>query len=449
MARVVLIHHLHDSNEALRFATFLRRRNYLTETYCLGLRQPLYLVPGDEVVLLWSGRAEEVWDVETQRLGLWNVRIVLVRLDDAARPSDPGLTIGAVVDARLKGDAILPHAFSAISAALVTKPQPRKRQFQARPIVLTAVGVTAAIGLALAIGGLTQQNPSSEVGAQNGTLAASAGRAEAIPPSPATPHQTIKDCQECPELVIVPAGRAVIGDASKDRLTHEWPAWTVELNYRIAVARFEITFAQWDACVQEQGCAHRPDDLGWGRGDQPVVLVSFNDAQDYVQWLSRRTGHGYRLPSESEWEYAARAGSVGAFSFGRTAEQICRFGNGADAGSGFDGRYGTCTDGFPDRPAPVGSFVPNTFGLYDTAGNVWEWVQDCWHPSYVGVPRSGAPWLRGCFSEDRIARGGSFAARAEDLRTAHRMRFSPTLRRADIGFRVVRPVSDAEGTVVR
>ena len=188
-----------------------------------------------------------------------------------------------------------------------------------------------------------------------------------LPEGSAAALDRIQDCAICPELVVLPAGRAAFGDTTLLGAAHERPPRSVALDYRLAVGRYEVTFAQWDACVREGGCAHRPDDLGWGRGRQPVIGVSFEDAQGYVQWLSRPTGHGYRHPSEAEWEYAARAGATGAFSFGATEAELCAFGNGADAASIYDGRYGHCVDGFPDRAAPVGSFAPNAFGLHDMA----------------------------------------------------------------------------------
>jgi formylglycine-generating enzyme required for sulfatase activity len=160
-----------------------------------------------------------------------------------------------------------------------------------------------------------------------------------------------------------------------------------------------------------------------------------------VQWLSRRTGHGYRLPSEAEWEYFARGGAQSDFSFGPDSSAICGFANGADASSPYAWRYTHCNDGYADRAAPVGTFRANAFGLHDTTGNLWEWVQDCWHGSYAGAPTSGAPWVRGCHSEDRVLRGGAFSVDAHKLRVPYRYSFPSNQRTPFFGLRVVRPAS--------
>lgn len=148
------------------------------------------------------------------------------------------------------------------------------------------------------------------------------------------------------------------------------PRHVVKIDYVLAVGRFEVTFAEWDACVAAGGCRRRPDDSGWGRGRQPVINVSWADAQEYAIWLVRRTGKPYRLLTEAEWEYAARAGSAVHYWWGNDAghgEANCY-----DCGSRWDGR----------QAAPVGRFSPNPFGLYDMHGNVLEWVEDCYHYGY-------------------------------------------------------------------
>jgi formylglycine-generating enzyme required for sulfatase activity len=176
------------------------------------------------------------------------------------------------------------------------------------------------------------------------------------------------------------------------------------------VGRYEVTFAEWDACVAEGGCnGYRPDDEGWGRGSRPVINVSWNDAQAYMQWLSERTGERYRLLTAAEWEIAARAGTTTEYSWGDeppVCDQNAR--NGAN--------FTECTD---DRTRPVGSFQPNGFGLYDVHGNVWEWVQDS----------DGA---------GRVLRGGSWGSLPEYLRSAYRGWYNPTLRSGNSGFRLAR-----------
>ena len=178
----------------------------------------------------------------------------------------------------------------------------------------------------------------------------------------------MRDCPECPEMVEIPAGSFVMGSAPTGGLYHSWdevPQRTVRMQ-GFALGKYEVTFDEWDACAAAGGCAHRPGDRGWGRGLRPVVYVSWEDAKQYVAWLSQRTGRRYRLPSEAEWEYAARAGTTTHFWWGNAADR--NRANCAGCGSQWDDR----------QTAPVGSFPPNAFGVHDMHGNVKEWVEDCW-----------------------------------------------------------------------
>ncbi len=190
--------------------------------------------------------------------------------------------------------------------------------------------------------------------------------------------------------------------------------------------------AEWDACVAADGCSHRPGEggqehgVGWGRGRRPVINVSWNDAKQYVRWLSRKTGKSYRLPSEAEWEYAARAGTRTRYWWGDAIgsdNAIC-----ARCGSRWDNK----------RTVPVGSFRPNRFGLYDVHGNVWEWVEDCSHKSYAGAPTNGRPWTTGGNCRKRILRGGSWGEAPGHLRSALRIRSGTGVRVNSGGFRVAR-----------
>ena len=187
-----------------------------------------------------------------------------------------------------------------------------------------------------------------------------------------------------------------------------------------AVGKFEVTFAEWDACVAQGGCSHQPDDRG--RGRQPVN-VSWYDAQDYVAWLSRKTGKAYRLLSEAEWEYAAQAGT------GREAKVTPGAGeaNCDGCGSRWDGK----------QTAPVGSFAANAFGLHDMLGNVWEWTADCWNATHAGAPADGSARQDGDCSR-RVLRGGSWFDNPVDSRSAGRFRNSSDYRSAVEGFRVAR-----------
>src|SRR5262249_31247231 len=149
-------------------------------------------------------------------------------------------------------------------------------------------------------------------------------------------------------------------------------------------------FAEWDSCVTAGSCEYSPNDRGWGRAQHPIIGVSWLDAQQYLIWLLKRTGLKYRLLTEAEWEYAARAGTMTAFSTGETISgDDANFDAGYTYGDGQKGKY-------RKRTTRVGSFKPNAFGLYDMHGNVWEWVQDCWHKDYAAAPDEGSAWLNKC-----------------------------------------------------
>jgi len=249
-----------------------------------------------------------------------------------------------------------------------------------------------------------------------------------------------RDCAQCPEMVILPAGSFEMGadDSDPDAYTNEVPRHTVTIGHAFAIGVTEVTFAQWDACVARNGCTHRPSDQGWGRGDMPVIDVSWNDAVDYVTWLSAHTGVAYRLPSEAEWEYAARAGAQGQHYWPGDRASGCRYANMADMTAAADyPEWDTvaCDDGHVVS-APVGSFDPNAFGLHDTLGNVWEWVQDCWNDSYRGAPADGSAWLAGDCRE-RVLRGGAATGLPNEVRLSQRGVNDPDLRAVYNGLRVV------------
>ncbi len=230
-----------------------------------------------------------------------------------------------------------------------------------------------------------------------------------------------------PESAVIPAGSFQMGCVSDSVLCDddEFPVHTVTIPASLAVGKYEVTFSEWDACVESGGCRHVPDDWGWGRGNRPVMRVSWEDTQEYVAWLSEETGYEYRLLSESEWEYAARAGSRTAYSWGDEIGD-----NRANCG-GCGSRWDF------ERTAPVGSFAANAFGLHDMHGNVYEWVEDCWNGSYVGAPSDGSAWLRGDCSR-RVLRGGSWNFDPRYLRSANRNWLRSGSRGNFIGFRVAR-----------
>jgi formylglycine-generating enzyme required for sulfatase activity len=230
------------------------------------------------------------------------------------------------------------------------------------------------------------------------------------------PEVALRDCSVCPELVVVPAGTFTRGSSAAEQRPAETPQHLVKISAPFAIGKYEVTFDEWDACVREHGCRYVPDDRGWGRGRHPVIHVSWDDAQQYVQWLSRKARRDYRLPSEAEWEYAARAGTVTPYAFGQhiSPQQANYYTRGT---------------------SPVGAFAPNRFDLHDMHGNVWEWTADCWNDNYVGAPRDADPRRSGDCSR-RVVRGGSWDDYPWFLRSAERSSGRATIRLNDLGFRV-------------
>jgi formylglycine-generating enzyme required for sulfatase activity len=244
--------------------------------------------------------------------------------------------------------------------------------------------------------------------------------------SAAPVSQTIRDCSDCPEMVLVPAGKFMMGSADGD--PDEKPVHEVTIARPFAVGKYEVTFAEWDACVKGGGCTSNttPSDQGWGKGRQPVINVSWNDAKEYVIWLSGKTHQNYRLLTEAEWEYAARAHSTSAYAWGDSIGTNNATCNGC--GSQWDNK----------QTAPVGSFPANAFGLYDMHGNVWEWCEDTWHPNYTGnPPADGSAWAGGDTSL-RVLRGGSWGNVPQNLHSALRSGDRLGDRDGYVGFRVAR-----------
>jgi len=246
-------------------------------------------------------------------------------------------------------------------------------------------------------------------------------------------RSSFKECaHECPEMIVVPAGSFTMGSApdEKGRYATEGPQHAVTISKPFAVSKYQLTFTDWDACVAGGGCnAYRPNDQGWGRGQRPAINVNWNDAQQYVAWLSKATGKVYRLLSEAEYEYATRAGTRTAYPWG---EDIGRaMANCAKCGGVWDDK----------RTAPVGSFASNQFGLYDMVGNVWEWTEDCVHNNYDNAPTDGLAWIMGGDCSNRIVRGGSWDSSVVNLRSANRNWLASVFRTPDLGFRVARTLT--------
>ncbi|MEZ5907878.1 MAG: SUMF1/EgtB/PvdO family nonheme iron enzyme [Hyphomicrobiaceae bacterium] len=249
--------------------------------------------------------------------------------------------------------------------------------------------------------------------------------------------ESFKDCDTCPEMVVVPAGSFLMGSpqSEPERYKAEGPQVRVSITRPFAVGKFAVTFDEWDACVADGGCTHKPGDQGWGRGRRPVINVNWVDANQYARWLSRKTGHTYRLLSEAEREYVTRAGTTTPFWWGTsiTPDQANYDGNYVYAGGGRKGEY-------RKRTVPVDSFRPNPWGLYNVHGNVWEWTADCWNDSHAGNPGDGTARTTGDCSR-RVVRGGSWDISSQYSRSACRVGVASDGRSDLFGFRLARTLN--------
>jgi formylglycine-generating enzyme required for sulfatase activity len=245
------------------------------------------------------------------------------------------------------------------------------------------------------------------------------------------PLQSFRECaKDCPEMIVIPAGEFIMGSPATEpgRRDNEDFPHKVIIATPFAVSKFLVTFDDWDACVSVGGCPPVRDS-GYGRGRRPVINVNADEAEQYAAWLSRLTGKRYRLLTEAEWEYAARGHTTTPYYWGDEVGQ----GNANCNG---------CNEQDYGKTAPVGSFKPNPFGLYDMAGNVWEWVLDCYHANYNGAPTDGSAWT----SPDcplRVARGGSWGQLPQGLRAATRFGsgIASASRSGSLGFRLVRELN--------
>jgi formylglycine-generating enzyme required for sulfatase activity len=282
------------------------------------------------------------------------------------------------------------------------------------------------------------------------------------------PMDTFADCSGCPQMVVLAAGQFMMGSPKDDidnglANANEAPQHKVVIARPIAVGRFEITRDQFEAFVdasqykfgnrcytfENNTPQERPDrsfrNPGFAQtGTNPAVCVSWSDAKAYVAWLAQSTGKLYRLLSESEWEYAARAGSASRYGFGDDAADLCEYANGADQSAKqaklpSDYAYMNCTDSYA-YTAPVGSFKANAWSLSDSLGNVWELTEDCYAADYTAMPADGSAREAGDCSI-RTARGGSWFSNASSLRPAVRAGASPDERHDDLGFRVARSLT--------
>jgi len=249
------------------------------------------------------------------------------------------------------------------------------------------------------------------------------------------PGKTFSDCKMCPMQVVIPAGDFIMGE-SNGGISEDAYAINVTIPKSFSISRFEITFALWDACLANGGCSgYRPPDEGWGRATRPVINVNRDDLLSYINWLTKKTGKLYRLPSEAEWEYSARAGTATAYWWGRESginKAVCQ-----DCGSIYDG----------EKTARVGSFSMNKFGLFDTSGNVWEWVEDCYSKdSYQSHREYPKPFyivknFQKYESCSRVLRGGGWDVASIGIKSSFRFASMPSVRSKFYGFRVVREIN--------
>jgi formylglycine-generating enzyme required for sulfatase activity len=261
------------------------------------------------------------------------------------------------------------------------------------------------------------------------------------PPRPA-PTPPVRMALLVPEMVRIPQGRFMMGSPSseKGRKGHEGPQHEVRIDYAFELGKYPVTFAEWDAALAEGAKLNSPRtklnvlrDFGWGRGRRPAINVSWQDAQTYIAFLNDQSGLNgrsdrYRLPSEAEWEYACRAGTTTRWSFG---DDEARLGEYAWFWTNAGGETGGA------KTHPIGEKQPNPLGLHDMHGNVMQWVQDCWHPTYDGAPINGSAWTTESCAE-RVLRGGSWLGRADDVRSANRTRMTASDHGNRFGFRIAR-----------
>jgi formylglycine-generating enzyme required for sulfatase activity len=281
------------------------------------------------------------------------------------------------------------------------------------------------------------------------------------------PKDVFKECDACPEMVVVPAGAFVMGSRASEagRSDNEGPQHAVKINYPFALGRLHVTVEQFTAFVAdtgydaegkcfvfEVGKVEEKQGRSWRNpgfpqtAAHPAICLSLNDANAYVTWLSRKTERSYRLLTEAEWEYAARAGTSSRYFFGDDEKELCRYADGADqtAKSTIPGAQSwtvaPCSDGYA-YTAPAGTFLPNAFGLHDMHGNAWQWVEDCWHANYAGAPSNGSAWTSGDCTI-RAVRGGAWWAAPSGLRSAVRGKNPTDNRHNYVGARVARTLTD-------
>jgi formylglycine-generating enzyme required for sulfatase activity len=230
-------------------------------------------------------------------------------------------------------------------------------------------------------------------------------------------------------MVVLPTGSVTMGasDSDPDRTPYEMPSHRVSVNYPLAVGRYELTFAEWNMCAMAGGC-RRDVSTPSGHAQHPVVNISWQDAQNYLAWLKKITGFEYRLLTEAEWEYAARANHQTRYAWGNEV--------GKQRASCSD-----CLTSWKEKDTfVVGAFPENDFNIFEMQGNVREWVSDCWHENYEDAPQDGSAWLNSCSEGRRVTRGGAWNMPSLDLRVSARGRETWTQVSDNLGFRIARVV---------
>jgi len=390
------------------------------------------------VVVVWSkDSVKRNWVIEEAQEGLDRQVLVPILLDDVVNELPRGFKSVQAADLTgWRGGRDDPN-WQVVKARVAGLAQPSgtpgTAALASAPVLSYLKGISrqALLGMALLL--------VASLAAGVYVYRAAPTRSEREQAAPGVAIKGFKDCPQCPEMVEIPAGSFLMGSppSEEGRFANEAPQHAVTLK-AFAAGRFEVTWDEWNACVAAGSCPSA-DDLGWGGGRLPAINVSWTDVQSYLAWLRRVTGKDYRLLSEAEWEYAARAGTTSRYSFGDSEAELCAYANGADqsAKAGHaDWQASSCSDGFA-HTAPVGSFKPNKFGLYDMHGNVWEWVQDCFVESYADAAPDGAPATSGDCSI-RTLRGGAWYSTPSVLRSASRGKASLNTRSFVFGVRVAR-----------
>lgn len=307
--------------------------------------------------------------------------------------------------------------------------------------ILTIIGLFYLLGAAGPGWAQEPQEPQEQPQEQPEDKSVATSRSEERNRFSISPGARFRDCEQCPEMVVVPPGSFQMGSPEDEpgRSVDEGPLHEVNIPRPFAIGRFEVTIAQWQACVDTRACIPLRDDKRGGGADRPAVNVSWHDALEYVRWLSKVSGKIYRLPTEAEWEYAARGGTDTPHYWAERAV-ACAFANVYDISGQrvhqFEWPHFTCIDA-NTTTAPVGNYLANNFGLHDMLGNAWEWVQDCWNEGYANAPRNGRPNFQGDCKR-RVVRGGSWKNVAWATRAAFRGWQGIDDRVDTNGFRVAR-----------